>query len=91
MFKDLVEIFKKRPLGKPRCKGGILLKDIYIKRDIFVFSVFALFLLVIKIKVTKNQYMEQPRSSKHSKREILFLHEFFGKLNIRTVMSSEVM
>jgi len=81
-FKDLAEKFDKRPLGKPRGKGRILLKGIFIKRDIFVFSGFALFSLILKMTVPKDQYREQPINSTHSKIEKLFLQEFFRKLNI---------
>jgi len=68
----------------------ILLRGISIKRYIFVFSGFGLFPSIIKMTATKDQYMEQPRSSTHSKIEILFSQEFLGKLNIRTLLSSEV-
>jgi hypothetical protein len=77
-FKDLIEKFDKRPLGKLRRKGRILLKGIPIKRYIFLFSGFALFPVIIKMTVTKDQYVEQPRSSTHSKREILFYTTFLG-------------
>jgi hypothetical protein len=37
-FKGLVGEFKKRPLGKPGCKGGILLKDLYIYIYIYIYK-----------------------------------------------------
>jgi len=76
-FKDLVEKFVKRPLGKTRCKGRILLKEMSKKRDIFVFSGFVLFPFIIKITVTKHQYLEQPRCSTHSEIEIFCFHTNF--------------
>jgi hypothetical protein len=33
-FKDLAEKLDKRPLGKSRCKGRILFRGIFLKRDI---------------------------------------------------------
>jgi len=76
-FKDLVEKFDKGPLGKPRCKGIILLKIIYKTGCICIFGLLRYSHLLLKMTVMKDVYMEQPRSSTHSKIEILFYRNFW--------------